>query len=335
LEGGALNKYSKITGTGSCVPEKVLTNADLEKMVDTSDQWITERTGIKERRISAADEGTSDLGATAAIRAIEMANVSPEEIDLIICATTTPDYKFPATACVIQEKIGAKNAASFDVQAACSGFLYGIHVADGLIKSTGYKKVLLIGADTLSSMTNYKDRETCILFGDGAGAVIMEPSEEPGIMSTHTGCYSDKWKLLNCMNGGSKTPITKENLGSPDNYIKMQGREIFKNAVSGMAKYSQMAIEENGLTTADISHVIPHQANNRIIEALAKKFDAPMSKFVVNLDKYGNTSSASIPLALDEANREGRFKKDEFMLFGAFGAGLTVASTLIKWRMGD
>lgn len=325
--------YSKIIGTGSYAPEKVLTNHDFEKMVDTSDQWITERTGIKERHILDSSSGTSDMAVPAAIRACEMAAVSPESLDLIICATITSDYQFPAMACLVQQKLGARNAASFDVQAACSGFLYGLNVANNFIKAGQYKRILVIGADALSTITNYKDRETCILFGDAAGAVVLTESDKPGILSNHLGCFADKWELLTKKNGGSKNPITKENAETEGCYIKMQGREIFKNAVAEMTSFCEKALESANVHIDEVAHIIPHQANNRIIEALAKKSHLTMERFVVNLQKYGNTSSASIPVALDEVCRSGKLKQDEYILTAAFGAGLTVASSLIQWRI--
>jgi 3-oxoacyl-[acyl-carrier-protein] synthase III len=323
--------YSKITGIGSYLPEKILSNLDLQKMVDTSDEWISERTGIKERRIAGENEATSDMALKAAMRACEVADVSPDSFDLILCATTTPDYILPGTSCILQKELKATNAAAFDLQAACSGFLYSLSVADSFIKSGQFRKVLVVGSDKLSSIVDYEDRETCVLFGDAAGAAIVEPSSKPYILSTHLGSMGHLWELLSVPNGGSRNPIRENNIGEKNHYIKMKGREIFKNAVNGLTTFALMALEKNNVSRDEIAYVVPHQANNRIIEAFAKRAEIPMDRFVVNLEKYGNTSSATIPVAMDEAFRDGRFKKDDLILTAAFGAGLTVASALIKW----
>jgi len=309
-----------IIGTGSYTPEKILTNEDLSRMVDTSDEWITTRTGIKERRIAAKDETTSDMAAKAALKAIEQAQVSPEEIDLILVATATPDMIFPATACFVQKKIGAKNAACLDVSAACAGFLFGVEIAQQFITSGTYDTVLVIGADKLTSITNWTDRNTCVLFGDGAGAAVLgHRGSAHGVISTNMGSDGEYTDILFMPGGGSKQTI------------HMSGKEVYKQAVTAMLAAARKAIDQAGLTVADIACVIPHQANLRIIEAIGERLGIPREKVFVNVDRYGNTSAAAVAIALDEANRSGRIKSGDYVLMVVFGGGLTWASTIVEW----
>ena len=328
---------SSIIGTGSYMPEKVLTNHDLSKIVDTSDEWITSRTGIKERRIAAEDQATSDLASEAARRAMASAGVTPEEIQLIIVATVTADMFFPSTACFVQKKIGAVNAVCFDISAACSGFLYALQVARHFINTGNRTTALVIGAEKLSSLINWKDRNTCVLFGDGAGAVVIRKADEsetdaPGrVLSTVMGTDGTLADVLKVPGGGSACPITAENVASSPNTIHMEGRETFKHAVTRMLEASQQALEIAGLTAADVSLVIPHQANARIISAIAERLNLPLERVFMNLDKYGNTSAATIPVALDEANKAGRLNKGDVVLLVAFGGGFTWASSVVRW----
>jgi 3-oxoacyl-[acyl-carrier-protein] synthase-3 len=321
-----------IIGTGSYVPEKILTNEDLSRMVDTSDEWITTRTGIKQRRIAAKDEHTSDMAAKAALKAIEQAKISPAEIDLILVATATPDMLFPATACFVQKKIGATNAACLDISAACAGFLFGVEIAQQFITSHTYDTVLVIGADKLTAITNWSDRNTCILFGDGAGAAILRHrGGSHGVISTHIGSDGQYTDILFMPGGGSRCPITRENADLNLQTIHMTGKEVYKHAVTAMLSAARKALEQAGLRIEDIACVIPHQANMRIIEAIADRLDIPLEKFYVNLDRYGNTSAAAVAIALDEANRSGRIEPGDYVLMVVFGGGLTWASTVIEW----
>ena len=327
---------SSIIGTGSYLPEKVLTNDDLSKIVDTSDEWITTRTGIKERHIAADDQATSDLASEAARRAMTAAGVTPEEIDLIVVATVTPDMFFPSTACFVQRKIGATNAVCFDISAACSGFLYAPQVARHFLNAGSRTTALVIGAEKLSSLVNWEDRNTCVLFGDGAGAVVIRAvdadTDAPGrVLSTVMGSDGTLSDLLKVPGGGSALPITPENAASRPNTIHMEGRETFKHAVTRMCQASEQALEMAGLTKADIAMVIPHQANARIITAIADRLGLPEEKTFVNVDKYGNTSAATIPVALDEAHRQGRIKRGDIVLLVAFGGGFTWASSVLRW----
>jgi 3-oxoacyl-[acyl-carrier-protein] synthase-3 len=327
---------SSIIGTGSYLPEKVLTNDDLSKMVDTSDEWITTRTGIKERHIAADDQATSDLASEAARRAMTAAGVTPEDIDLIVVATVTPDMFFPSTACFVQRKIGATNAVCFDISAACSGFLYALQVARHFLNAGSRTTALVIGAEKLSSLVNWEDRNTCVLFGDGAGAVVIRAvdadTDAPGrVLSTVMGSDGTLSDLLKVPGGGSALPITPENAASRPNTIHMEGRETFKHAVTRMCQASEQALEMAGLTKADIAMVIPHQANARIITAIADRLGLPEEKTFVNVDKYGNTSAATIPVALDEAHRQGRIKRGDIVLLVAFGGGFTWASSVLRW----
>ncbi|AZR72745.1 3-oxoacyl-ACP synthase [Anoxybacter fermentans] len=320
-----------ITGIGSYLPEKVITNFDLEKIVDTSDEWIRTRTGIQERRVVRDDQATSDIAYDAAKRALEDAGVNPEELDLIICATVTPDYLFPATACLIQDRLGAKNAAAFDMETGCSGFVYALCIASQFVQVGTYKKVLVIGAETLSKITNWKDRSTCVLFGDGAGAAVVEPVETGGILGFHLGSDGSGGKYLKMPAGGSRRPASVASVEEDAHYIHMEGNQVFKFAVKIMSKAALKALKNAGLKPEDIDFMIPHQANLRIIDAAAKRLKLPSEKVYVNLPKYGNTSSASIPIALDEAYQDGMFKKGDKIVLVGFGAGLTWASAVIEW----
>src|SRR5213082_3228228 len=321
-----------IIGTGSYLPKKILTNADLSRMVNTSDDWIITRTGIKERRIAAKDENTSDMAAKAALKAIEQAKISAKEIDLVLVATATPDMLFPATACFVQKKIGATNAACLDISAACAGFIFGLEIAQQFITSHTYNTVLVIGADKLTSITNWSDRNTCVLFGDGAGAAVLRHRGSPhGVISTHIGSDGRYTDILFMPGGGSRCPITRENAHMNLATIHMTGKEVYKQAVISMLNASKKALEQAGLTTDDIACVIPHQANLRIMEAIADRLKIPIEKFFVNLDRYGNTSAAAVAIALDEANRTGRIKPGDYVLLVVFGGGLTWASTVIEW----
>jgi 3-oxoacyl-[acyl-carrier-protein] synthase-3 len=321
-----------IIGTGSYVPERILTNRDLEKIVETSDEWIRSRTGIGERRIAAPEEATSDMATNAALAAMSQAGVSAEQIDLIIVATVTPDMFFPATACWVQKKLGALRAACFDVSAACSGFIYAMEIAQQFISNHVYNTVLIIGADKLSSIVDWSDRNTCVLFGDGAGAAILRNrGASHGVIATHMGSDGEFTDILFMPGGGSRCPITSANVDQKLNTIKMLGKETYKQAVTAMSDAADRALESAGLKYEDIACVIPHQANMRIIEAIAHRMGLPVEKFYVNLEKYGNTSAAAVAIALDEAHRNGRFKIGDYVLLVVFGGGLTWASSVIQW----
>jgi len=321
-----------ILGTGHFLPDKVLTNADLERMVDTSDEWITTRTGIKERRIAEKGTPTSEIATLAAKEALKSAKLNAEDIDLIIVGTITPDMQFPSTACLVQAKLGAKKAAAFDISAACSGFIYAISVAEAMIKSGQYKNTLVIGAEVLSSIVDWEDRNTCVLFGDGAGAVVLAPVSEGGILSTHLGSDGNEAGLLNMPAGGSAMPATPETVKNKLHYLKMSGNEVFKLAVKAMADAADKAAKKAGISSVDqLDLIIPHQANMRILLAVANRLKIPESKLFLNVTKYGNMSSASTAVALDEAVREGRIKKGDNIILVAFGAGLTWAACVIKW----
>src|SRR5438876_4650424 len=301
-------------------------------MVDTSDEWITTRTGVKERRIAAKDELTSDMAAKAALQALEQAKVKRDEVDLILVATATPDMLFPATACFVQKKIGAKNAACLDVSAACAGFLFGIEIAQQFITSHTHDTVLVIGAEKLTSITNCTDRNTCVLFGDGAGAAVLQHrGRAHGVISTHIGSDGQFTDILFMPGGGSRCPITKENADMNLATIHMTGKEVYKQAVISMLNASKKALEQDGLSVEDIACVIPHQANLRIMEAIADRLGISRDKMFVNLDRYGNTSAAAVAIGLDEANRTGRIKRGDYVLMVVFGGGLTWASTVIEW----
>jgi len=322
-----------IAGTGSYVPERVLTNAELEKIVETTDDWITSRTGIKERRICADGESTSDLAFKAAERALENAQILAEDLDLIIVATITPDTLTPATACYVQDKLGARKAVAFDVSAACSGFLYAMEVARKMIGSGGFTNALIIGAEKLSAFTNWKDRNTCILFGDGAGAAVLRPSAEGEgkILAMEIGTDGAQTDILNIPGGGSACPITLENANDGLAALTMQGKEVFRHAVNRMKRAAIKVISDANLQPSDIAQVIPHQANLRIIDAIADRLDIENDKVFVNLHKYGNTSAAAVAIALDEAARSGKFQRGENVVCVVFGAGLTWAAAAIEW----
>src|ERR1700724_2704135 len=329
---GKTRRTVSIIGTGSYVPEKILTNDDLSRMVDTSDEWITTRTGIKERRVAAKDEHTSDMAAKAALQAIAQAGISPAEIDMILVATATPDMLFPATACFVQKKIGAINAACLDISPACAGFLFGLEIAQQFITSHTHDTVLVIGADKLTSITNWTDRNTCVLFGDGAGAAILRHrGSAHGVIRTHIGSDGQFTDILFMPGGGSRCPITRDNVDMNLATIHMTGKEVYKQAVIAMVNASRKALADAGLTADDIACVIPHQANLRIIEAIADRLKIPLDRFYVNLDKYGNTSAAAVAIALDEANRSARIKHGDYVLLVVFGGGLTWASTIVEW----
>lgn len=323
---------SRIIGTGSYVPPKVLTNFDLEKMVETSDEWITSRSGIRERRIVEGNICTSDLGTQAALRALEMAGLSPEDLDLIITGTNSPDMCFPCTGCFIQAKIGAKKAAAFDVSAGCTSFIHALSLADKFIKEDPGRKIMVLGAEIMSKVTDWTDRGTCVLFGDGAGAILLVGEEgERGVLSTHLHSDGSLWELLYMPGGGSANPSSHETVDKRMHYIKMAGNELFKVAVRALADVSLEALNHNGFTSDDIDIMIPHQANTRIVEAAAKRINFPMEKVYLNIERYGNTSSATIPIALDELNREGKLKAGALMLLCSFGTGVTWGAGIIRW----
>ena len=322
----------RIKGIGSYIPEKVLTNFDLEKLVDTSDEWIFTRSGIKERHVAAAGESSSSLGAEAAKRAIEDAGISAEDIDLIIVASITPDMIFPATACLLQHKLGLKNIAAFDLNAACTGFIYGLTVAEGLLKSGDFKTALLVGTETLSRITNWKDRATCVLLGDGAGAAVLKMEEgENGRLASYLDADGSYSGLLLMPAGGSAIPATVDSVNRDLHYFTMSGNETFKVAVPKLYISAVEGLKRSGLKAEDIDLFIPHQANIRIIQAVARKLGVPMEKMYMNIHKYGNTSAATIPIALDEAKREGKLKEGDVIELIAFGAGFTWGSCVIKW----
>ena len=325
-------RRSRIVGTGSYVPEKVLTNQDLEKIVDTNDEWIVTRTGIKERRVTNNGQTSSTLATNAAKNALEMAGVAPEELDAIIVGTVTPDMFFPSVGCLVQDALGAKKAVAFDISAGCSGFIYSLSVADSFISGGKYQKVLVLGTENLSKVTDYQDRGTCVLLGDGSGAVVLIGEEgERGILSTHLhsdGSYKD---LLFQPGGGSAVPPTYESIDNRLHYLKMDGNKLFKIAVKSLEDVVLETLAHNNIEESEIDLLIPHQANLRIIQAIAKRLNLPEEKVFVNIHKYGNTSSASIPIALDEANRSGRIKEGDLLLLNAFGAGLTWGATAVRW----
>jgi 3-oxoacyl-[acyl-carrier-protein] synthase-3 len=324
--------HARITGTGSYAPKKVITNHDLTKLVETSDEWIIERTGIRERRIAEKGQTTSDLAYEASRKALKAAGIGADELDLILVATMTPDMILPSTGCVLQEKLGAKKAAAFDLYAACSGFIYGMSVADAFIRSDIYKNVLLVGAEILSRFTDWEDRGTCILFGDGAGAVVIQRhTGKRGILSTHLHSDGALGDLIHVPAGGASHPASHDTIRKRMHFIKMKGNETFKAAVRALEGVAQEALEHNKVKPEEIDFLVPHQANLRIIQAMAQRLNMPMEKVVLTLPKYGNTSAASIPMALDEAVRDGRIKENHLLLFEAFGGGLTWASALVRW----
>ncbi|MGI9223019.1 MAG: beta-ketoacyl-ACP synthase III [Woeseiaceae bacterium] len=320
--------YSRIAGTGSYLPEKVVTNKDLEKSVDTSDEWIRERTGIKRRHVAADGETTSDLALAAAHNALEMAGIGVEDIDLIVVATTTPDKVFPSTACIIQRRLDIRGCAAFDVQAVCSGFVYGLDIADRYIRTGAAHNALVIGAETLSRITNWNDRTTAVLFGDGGGAVILQACDEPGIIATHIHADGQYENLLEVPQGISRG---YDAVRAEEAYIQMNGNAVFRRAVATLDSIARETLDKHGVDKHDLDWFVPHQANMRIISAAAKKLDMPMERVIVTVDEHANTSAASIPLALDVAVRDGRIKQGELLLFEAFGAGFTWGSALLKF----
>lgn len=322
----------KIVGTGSCLPEKVLTNSDLERMVDTSDEWITTRTGIKERRIADDGTATSDLVIVAAKRALESAEMKPENLDAIIVATVTPDMFYPSTACWVQKGLGTRKIPVFDLSAACSGFLYGLEVANGLISTGVCKNILLAGAEVMSKVVNWEDRNTCVLFGDGAGAVVISATNgDHGIFASCWGADGSIGELLMQPAGGTRMPPTHETIDKKLHTVHMKGNEVFKHAVRAMGDAAVEAIRRAGLTGDDVDLFIPHQANRRIIEATCRRAKVPMEKTVITIDKYGNVPAATIPIALDEVVRQGRLKRGDIVLMASFGGGFTWAAAVLKW----
>jgi len=322
---------SRITGTGSHVPAKILTNADLENMVATSDQWIAERTGIRARYVAGPGEACSDLAVKAARRALDAARISAADLDMILLATCTGDYPLPATACLIQHQLGATKAAACDLGAACCGFVYALSMADAYVK-TGMRHVLVVGSEVMSAITDWTDRNTCVLFGDGAGAAVVSASEgSKGILSTHLRSDGALWELIAVPGGGSRLPPSEQVVAEKLNCIKMKGNETFKVAVRTLEEIARETLAANNATVADLDLYVPHQANVRILTAVANRLGLPLEKVMLNLDRYGNTSAASIPIALDEAVRQGRIGDGSLVMLGAFGAGLTWASALIRW----
>ncbi len=323
---------ARIAGTGSFVPPKVLSNQDLERMVETTDEWITTRTGIKERHIAGNGVPSSELAAQASRKALAEAGVPPEEIDLVIVGTVTPDRMFPSTACSLQEKLGTVNGAAFDLSAACSGFIYGLSVASGLIGIGAMDKILVVGVETLSKITDWRDRNTCVLFGDGAGAAVVVPCElGRGVLATSMGSDGSLGCLLELPGGGSLFPVTQETLDSGLHFIRMKGNEVFKNAVRAMETVAKDALGKAGVGAGELDLLITHQANLRIIEATAKRLGVDMSRVFVNLHKYGNTSAASVPMALDEARKEGKIEENSLVGLVAFGAGFTWGAAVLRW----
>ncbi len=325
---------AKIIGLGMAVPERVLTNDELSRMVDTSDEWITQRTGIRERRIAAPEQPTSELALEAAHKALAEAGLEPSEIDAIICCTITGDYPWPATACTLQHKLGA-NALAFDLSAGCTGWVYGLVVADGLIRAGGVRNVLVIGAEELSKITDWSDRSTCVLFGDGAGAAVLTAGEasEGGIIAWDLGANGEDPSILWRQAGGSRFPIDAERLAAGENFIRTRGNEVYQFATRILAQTCDRTLAKAGVTADEVALLVPHQANERITESAARRFSMPKERVVSNIARYGNTSAASVPIALREAVDEGRLKKGELVLVVAFGAGLTWGSALIRWAI--
>lgn len=321
-----------IIGYGKYVPERILTNADMEKMVETNDEWIVSRTGIRERHIAAPEQATSDLAYEAAVQALKTAGMAAEDLELIIVATITPDTFFPSTACILQDKLGAKKAAAFDLSAACSGFVYGMATANGMLQTGMYNNALVIGADALSRITDYTDRNTCVLFGDGAGAVVLgEVSQGRGFLSFDLGAEGSGGSLLKLEAGGSRLPASEETIQDKKHYIYMNGREVFKFAVRVMGTATEDVLRKAGKGKEDIDLFVPHQANIRIIQSAMQRLELPEEKCVINVDKYANTSAASIPLALVEAAEEGRMKEGDTILLVGFGGGLTWGASVLVW----
>ena len=331
----ALTGGVSVLGTGSYAPARVMTNADMEKIVDTTDEWITSRTGIKERRIAAEGEHTSDIAAAAGLAALQNAGLAAGDVDLILVATASPDMFFPATACLVQRRLGARKAACMDISAACSGFLYAMEIAKNMIATGSIGTALVIGAEKLSAWLDWTDRNTCVLFGDGGGACVLgrRPSDRPGrgILSTFMGSDGEYAQILSLPGGGSRCPTTRDNVDQRLNTLKMLGKETFKQAVNAMTSASLEVLDRTGLTVDDIACIIPHQANFRIIDAIADRLKVPTDRFFLNLDRYGNTGAAAVAIALDEAHRAGRIQPGDKVLLIVFGSGLTWASTVIEW----
>lgn len=323
---------ARITGTGSYAPATVLTNADLERMVATSDEWISDRTGIKERRIAQSGEACSDLAVRAGQRALDSAGIAAADVDMILLATCTGDYPLPATACLVQHQLGATKAAACDLSAACCGFVYALAMADAYVK-TGMRHVLVIGSEVMSAITDWTDRNTCVLFGDGAGAAVVSASEDGprGILSTHLRSDGNLGELIAVPGGGSRMPLCEKVIAERMQFIKMKGNETFKVAVRSLEEIARETLAANGLHVEDLDLYVPHQANMRILKAVMERLALPIEKVMLNLDRYGNTSAASIPIALDEAVHAGRIREGSLVMLGAFGAGLTWASALIRW----
>jgi 3-oxoacyl-[acyl-carrier-protein] synthase-3 len=324
---------SLIAGTGSYAPEKVVTNADLEKLVETNDQWIQERTGIKRRRVIADGEATSDLALRASLKALEAAKIDPKDVEAIIVGTVTPDYPFPSLATVLQGKLGNKKAFAFDVSAACAGSIYALAVADRFIVSGGVKNALVVGADALTRITDWTDRNTCILFGDGAGAMVLVPTEDPkrGLLTTRLHADGSQTGILLMPGGGSKDPISEKVVREKSHYVKMKGSEVFKLAVRALEESCREVLAAEKLTPGDVTYVIAHQANKRILDATLQRLEIPASKCWMNLENYGNTSAASMPMTLDEANRAGWFKPGDTILMMAIGGGLAWGASVLRW----
>jgi len=321
-----------VAGVGSYVPSRVLTNADLQRMVNTSDEWITTRTGIKERRLAAPDEATSDLAAKAAMKAMANAQVTADQLDLIVVATVTPDMPFPSTACLVQEKIGAKRAAAFDIEAACSGFIYGLEIGQQFIMSRTFDTVLVIGTEKLSSIVDWSDRNTCVLFGDGAGAAVLKNMPHShGLLTAFMGADGSKGSVLCVPGGGSRCPASADSVANRLHFLRMDGKETYKNAVQAMLSAAQEVLRRCELDISQIKCIIPHQANRRIIDAVGERLGARPDQLFVNLEKYGNTSAASVKIALDEAVSLGRIQRGDLVLLTVFGGGFTWAAALIEW----
>jgi len=324
---------SQIVGTGMYAPDKVLTNADLEKIVDTTDAWIVERTGIRERHIGAPEQATSDLALEASRRALEMAGVDPADLDLIVVGTVTPDMPWPSTAAILQGRLGNTRAFAFDVTAACAGSIYALSVADRFVATGAVKRALVVGADMLSRIVDWRDRNSCVLFGDGAGAMVLAPTDDPrrGVQSIRLHTDGRQWPILNQPGPGTRNVLTQQLLDDRKHYIFMNGREVYKFAVRALPESCREALEACGLTAGDVDHVIAHQANKRILDATLERLELPASKCWMNLERYGNTSSASLPMTLDEANRGGRLKPNDVILVTAIGAGMTWGAGIIRW----
>ena len=323
---------AKIVATGSFLPKNIVTNKDLEKKVDTSDEWIIERTGIRERRVAVKSQASSDLAYEASLIALKRAGIKAKDLEMIIVATVSGDMPFPSTACLLQDRLDATNAAAFDINAACSGFIYGLSIAESFIKSGAKKRILLVGVETLSRFTDWEDRTTCVLFGDGAGAAIIGPSDDDsGILSTHIHSDGSLWDFIQVPAGGSRTPCSKETVEKRQHFMIMKGNETFKVAVKTLESIALETLQKNKIKVSQLALLIPHQANLRIIQATAKRLGLPMEKVMLNIEKYGNTSAASIPIALDEALSEGRIRTGDYIMLEAFGAGLTWGSALIRW----